>query len=159
MTTATKPAKMTGRRHQLVQGLEKLGGELVAEPGKTLRPMEVANALGIEANERTFTAFLRNAEESGIIRRKVKGRATHAIYLVHGKPKTTKKTTAKSGPGKVGRPRSKHLNDLALPKLGDRVEVYMLHRDAEGELMLGLRNDQGSWTTTVAGFAAAEVAS
>ena len=72
------------RQNQLVHGLERLGGGIVAEGRYGLGTAQTMEALGLEPmHPHTYSNFMRDSERRGIIRREVQGKLTRAIYLVH----------------------------------------------------------------------------
>lgn len=72
---------------------------------------------------------------------------TRAVANVNGSALVKLRTTKVNGAGALGHP---------VPALGDGLQVYLLMLDDEGAVRVGLRNDEGSWLTSVDGFAVRE---
>lgn len=151
---------MTKERKQLIAGLRKIGGGVAAEPGKMLRPAELAELLGVTTTN--LTPILSRAERDGIVSRTVNGRRTLAIQLVEGDhlPAPPKRRGPK--PHVAGEPTTRKYTrrtpvpGVPLPQLGETVTVSVLSRDRDGSVQLGIQGATGAWMTTVNGFAALE---
>lgn len=167
---------LTPKRRELIAGLEKVGGSITAPEGSQLNPLEVMDALGMSGlKPGPWSAFLRSAEDAGIIHRTVKGRATKAIFLVHGgetdkngdriyrpKKKSGPKSKAKAGTKRKYvrkvplQPRqSRRRLSLPLPGIDTTLTVFSLSKDAEGIVTVACRNETGSWAFEIKGYVSA----
>lgn len=148
---------MTPMKQQVIDALEKNGGKLVPTGGATrLSPQVVSEALGIPIEGKSngvLTSLLQRLEKDGLVRRTVSGKSTKAIYLVHGKNKTEKiaTTDAKAKPGR--KPGPKKSLTLPVPALGSTPTVFFTSMDEHGVISIGLRDESGSWSVNVTGYA------
>lgn len=145
---ATRGASLSVQRKALIEGLEKVGGSIKTSKPGGLKPEEVMEALGLtDMDPKVYSGFMARAATAGIIRRKINGRQTKAIYLVHGK-----KRGERTEPVKRQR-RNAPVKSLPLPALTSSLDVFMLS-EQDGTISIGLRNETGSWMVDVKGYAA-----
>lgn len=143
---------MTKQRQQLIDGLRRHGGRIEANGHFCIRREELIEKLGFSANP----MFFKQCEQVGIIKRKINGKHTKAIWLTkkyaehrNGEAvvRPTEVMPRQAAPQRNGKRRSIVLPSV--PRLGDRLEVFMQMVERDGTMRLGFRNDTESWLTTV----------